>query len=253
LKNTRNTITGTCCSIKLSVSERRSAFTLIELLVVIGIIAILMSILMPSLNKAKSTAYRFKCAHNLKQIMLATNFYLGDHDQTYICADDPVSLDPYCWLWMGRGWKPYLEKYFNTKIDQDYPSVLLCPQDNTSPEKYESTSYGYSMAFYHSSEQIDLLSDPNDTYSNVQPSIPQHSYDVANPFGKIIFGEWSSNHHRIKNGQDPGWWGWEGRRNFAFADGHVQFLKAKNMREANDGYPDINLTVNGIKGIDFPR
>ncbi|MHC4132164.1 MAG: prepilin-type N-terminal cleavage/methylation domain-containing protein [Planctomycetota bacterium] len=228
-------------------------FTLVELLVVIGIIALLLSILMPTINKAKTTALRIKCSHNLKQIILATNLYLNDHDQTYICADDPVSISPYYWLWMGRGWRPYLEKYFNTKIDMDYPSVLLCPQDPTSPEKYESTSYGYSMAFYHSPEQIDSLDDPNDTYSNVQSSIGQHSYDVAHPFGKIIFGEWLSNHQRINNGQDPGWWGWKGRRNFVFVDGHVQFIKAKDIREANDGFPDVNLTIHGIKGIDWPR
>ncbi|MHC4293478.1 MAG: type II secretion system protein [Planctomycetota bacterium] len=251
--NTQNNNIKTWPNNKLEIQMHRLGFTLIELLVVIGIIGLLLSILVPSLNKAKSTAYRFKCAHNLKQIILATNFYLNDHDQMYICAEDPVSITPFYWLWMGRGWRPYLEKYYSTKIDKDYPSVLLCPQDPTSPEKYESTSYGYSMAFYHSPEQIDAMNDPNDTYMNPQPSIAQHSYDVAHPSGKIIFGEWLSNHQRIKNGQDPGWWGWEGRRNFVFADGHVQFLKAKNIKEANDGLPNVNLTVHGIKGVDWPR
>ncbi|MHC4265207.1 MAG: type II secretion system protein [Planctomycetota bacterium] len=254
MKSTHNNNSSACRYNKYKSQNLACGFTLVELLVVIAIIALLLSILMPSLNKAKITALRLKCSHNLKQIILATNLYLNDHDQTYISAQDPVSPpDNYYWLWMGRGWRPFLESYFGTKIDKDYPSVLLCPQDTTSPEKYESTSYGYSMAFYHSPEQIDSMDDPNDTYLNPQPSIPQHSYDVAHPSGKLIFGEWLSNHHRIKNGQDPAWWGWEGRRNFVFADGHIQFIKAKDIREANDGFPDMNLTIHGIKGIDWPR
>ncbi|MFC1738022.1 type II secretion system protein [Planctomycetota bacterium] len=235
----------------------RLGFTLIELLVVIGIISLLLSILMPSLIKARSMAMRMKCAHNLNQINVAMNLFLIDNKQTYPCADDPVSDDPNntYWLWMGRGWRGHLEKYLGNNINVDNPSVLLCPQDFAFPEKYQSTSYGYSMAFYHSPAQIDAMSSPADTYSNPQPGVPQQSFDVAHPAGKIMMGEWSSNHFRIKNAQErsKGWWTWHGRRNFLFADGHVIFLKATDIREANDGLPDVNLTVRGIKGIDWPR
>jgi len=230
-------------------------FSLVELLVVIAIIALLLSILMPSLGKARSMAWRIGCAHNLKQIGLAVNLYLGGNDDMYPCAEDPVSASPFYCLWMGRGWRAFLEPYLGGNIDANSPSVLFCPQDRTAPQEYESTSYGYSMAFYHSPEQIDDMNDKSDTWSSFPPdvpSVPQRSSDVANPAEKILIGEWLSNHLRIE-GQDDGWWSWKGSRNYLFADGQVRFLKAVEIRPANDNWPDANLTKRGIKGRDWPH
>ena len=206
-------------------------FSLMELLVVMATISLLLGILIPALGKAKSAAMRIRCAYNLKQINLAVNLYLNGNDDTYPCAQDP--LPGGYWLWMGRGWRSFVEPYLSTKIDEDNPSVLFCPQDITAKVKFESTSYAYSMAFYHSPEQINAMSSPA---------------DVKFPAEKILIGEWLSSHLRIN--PDNGWWRWKGARNYLFADGHISFVKAEDILPAQDDLPDANLTINGIKGMD---
>lgn len=223
---------------------RRSAFTLVELLVVIGIIGVLAAMLLPVLERARREAGRTTCLANLKNLGLGFTFYANDWDGFYPAAEDPVSVDPYYWLWMGRGWRGLVMPYLSAST-----GVLFCPSDPTEPQKWESTSYGYSMALYHSPEQINAMTHMSKTYSDPQPAVRQRVATVRYPSRKCLAAEWLSNHDPVDG--DAGWWCWVGTRNVLFCDGHVLYVPATDVHPANDGFPDFNLTVDGPRGKDI--
>ncbi len=225
--------------------RRRSAFTLIELLVVVAVIAMLASILLPVLSKARRRAAEAVCLANLRQIGVLFTFYCDDHDGIYPAAEDPIHTDPTYWLWMGRGFRHTLEPYLG-RVNEDRPSILWCPSDTSTA--YEKTSYAYSMAFYHSPKQINAMTDVADTYSDPQPPVPQRPERVRWPGRKILAGDWMSNHHPFAD--DSGWWCWGGRRTFLLADGHCRPIDANSIEPANDNLPDANLTNDGVQGYD---
>ena len=72
-------ITRTKKNGKRNVAKKR--FTLIELLVVIAIIAILAGMLLPALNKARKKARETDCYSKMKQLSLATTFYLDENEE----------------------------------------------------------------------------------------------------------------------------------------------------------------------------
>ncbi len=75
---------------------RRRGFTLVELLTVIGVLAILFSVLMPAVQRARATARRFRCQANLRQLALALSRYHDNHQVV-----PPVSLGWFQWIRVG--------------------------------------------------------------------------------------------------------------------------------------------------------
>ncbi len=82
-------------------SPSRNAFTLIELLVVIAIIAILASMLLPALAKAKTKAQGIKCMNNLKQLQIVWHLYAGDYNEKTPTSGYTKPLEPTAWV---DGW-----------------------------------------------------------------------------------------------------------------------------------------------------
>lgn len=99
---------------------KKHGFTLVELLVVIGIIALLISILLPSLNRARETAKSVQCMSNMRQIGLAMQMYLNQSKGRYPRYD---SLLP-----DGKWYQRLLtEKHLQSE------QVLFCPNRNPIP------------------------------------------------------------------------------------------------------------------------
>src|SRR5438105_5813684 len=72
--------------------SKRAAFTLVELLVVIGIIAVLIGVLLPALNKARQAAQTAACLSNVRQMVIAANLFANDHKgYMQTCTSDAAS------------------------------------------------------------------------------------------------------------------------------------------------------------------
>lgn len=239
----------------------RKAFTLMEILVVVVIIAVLTALLLPALGDARKQSGRIACGSNLRMVSLAFDAYRNDHSDIYPCADDPLyyatDSQKWIWLWMGRGWRDVLGPWIAPGLSADNPNVVWCPSDITPRDNFTNTSYSYSMAFYHSPDQINEMTDATYMYGNtpgkVRPGRAISSTQVTWPDRKILAGEWFSNHKLITGNinTEPGWWSRRGTRNYVFADGHVEFVPAERIRPANDNCSNPGLTVNGVNGSDL--
>jgi prepilin-type N-terminal cleavage/methylation domain-containing protein/prepilin-type processing-associated H-X9-DG protein len=93
--------------------DRRQAFTLIELLVVIAIIAVLLAVLMPSLNRAREQGKRMNCMSSLKQLALAWGLYADDHQERLVFGCTSAAAEGNAWP--GRPFKCWV--YYVTSTD----------------------------------------------------------------------------------------------------------------------------------------
>ena len=120
-----------------------NGFTLIELLVVISIIALLVSILLPTLSAARQAAQATVCLSNLRQLATASTVYLNDNKEMM----PPVYHSGGSWM----GWYDHLHDYFGREQGQagrfnedETGHYLLCPTDNEGNQR--RTSYAANRA-----------------------------------------------------------------------------------------------------------
>ncbi len=181
-------------------------FTLIELLVVIAIIAILASMLLPALNKARDAAKKTKCLNNLRQQGVAVQQYLGDFGYYPLLGTFKAynNVDNFG----TANWKLLIMPYLTTStsnlavttaswIDKKrlcYTGIFGCPdwmnekvvpagqlnmdQTNTSNSSYLGGGYGYS--YYKSNNYMGYVT---------AAGIAEGRKFVVNPSKTIVIGE----------------------------------------------------------------
>jgi prepilin-type N-terminal cleavage/methylation domain-containing protein/prepilin-type processing-associated H-X9-DG protein len=198
-----------CDSFHRRRSACRRAFTLLELLIVIGIIALLIALLMPSLTRARAHARSVQCQSNLHQIgqnlLIYANQWKG-----WIYPPEMVADNPEDQRWPVEVFKPAIWN----------PKILLCPAD------FEPAAEHSYILNYH-------LYLKNIKYSTKLAGIPPTEVVVMGEkqSDKIDYymtiGEYDDRVEPYRHGTRLG-------SNYLFLDLHVGMLKRKESMLAID-------------------
>lgn len=189
-------------------------FTLVELLIVIAIIAILASMLLPALRKAKETANTISCLNTTKQLSTAGHMYINDYDG-YL--PDRTKYDT---SYDGDPWTAKMAPYLGIKSKWLKPMhknapIFCCPL------MLEGTFFGNAPSYHlngHTSDNVDT------------PTKPKKLSEFKNPWSKVLLGDAADKQLRFKHSEfatETTGTGNIGNRhrnkaNFVFLDGHAK-------------------------------
>ena len=207
---------------------RPAAFTLIELLVVIGIIAVLVTLILPATKGAIESARASRCAGNLRQLGAACAVYAAEHDGTLpgnrVDAYSAAIVD---WPWQDDAWTVKIRPYLNGGY-----SILRCPSatlkkhdtlgqmDKQLTPEAPGTSYimtGY-CAGQEGPRKSATISQPSKVVMFWEATVVQ-CFALRYPNGEPPGGDWSVFDPKTMNLH-------QGLQNWLFADGHVERASA---------------------------